>query len=81
VSDVDQVGLLADLAAAFSAAGCDIHSAHAMSGEGQTVDSFDLTDGHGAKLPAAMQRRVEEVIAAGSASASQRARWIPFRTV
>ena len=71
VTDIDEVGLLADLAAALSVAGCDIHAVHAVSSDGRTIDSFDLTDGHGAKLDTDTRRQAEMAIAGGSQSATR----------
>ncbi len=65
----DRSGLLADIAASFAAAGCQVHAARVLTTEnGRAEDVFELTDNRGAKLGDQAKAAVEEAIQSGAAN-------------
>ncbi len=72
VESPDEPGLLAAIAAAVSAVGLDIHSAHVTTAAGRAVDLFDVSGAHGDKVDQTGRDAVARVIIAG---APPPARW------
>ena len=62
VTAPDRPGLLASLAAAFSAAGLSIHSLEATTTDGVAHDRFELTDRHGVKVSEADRAKVDAML-------------------
>jgi Kef-type K+ transport system membrane component KefB len=63
VTGRDRPGALAELAAAFSAAGVVVHRARVATSGGDVVDRFALSDRHGRKLDDAAIERVRRALA------------------
>lgn len=63
VAAPDRTGLLHALAAAFAAAGVDVHAAAIGGGGGVAEDRFELTNGRGAKLHDSTKDRVRTILA------------------
>ena len=57
----DRPGLLFALTATFAAAGASVHSARITTENGEAVDHFELSDGHGTKLDDRAKERVLEI--------------------
>jgi predicted amino acid-binding ACT domain protein len=68
----DQRGLLHAVTTAFAVAGANVHAARVRTAGDTVVDVFELTDTRGAKLGAAAQDRVRELLAGG---VTERSRW------
>ena len=68
VRAVDRPGLLHAVAVAFATAGADVHAAGITTVDGVACDRFDLSDGRGAKLDAALEEAVRAHVAAGVAA-------------
>jgi Kef-type K+ transport system membrane component KefB len=61
----DQRGLLHAVTTAFAVAGANVHAARVRTAGDAVVDVFELTDTKGAKLAAATEERVRELLAHG----------------
>ncbi len=70
----DQRGLLHALTTAFAVAGADVHAARIRTAADVVVDVFELTDTKGAKLDAATQEKVREILAGGVSERRRRFR-------
>lgn len=65
VRAVDRPGLLHAVAVAIATAGADVHAAGITTIDGVACDRFDLSDGHGGKLDAALEAVIRSLIASG----------------
>ncbi len=65
VETTDRPGLLSAVTAAFAAAGGSVHSARITTQGAAVADTFEMTDDKGAKLDAAHQARIRELIHSG----------------
>lgn len=61
----DRPGLLSGVTAAFAAAAGSVHSARVTTQGSAVADTFEMTDDKGAKLDAAHQARITELIPSG----------------
>ena len=73
----DEPGMLHALAAAFTAAGADVHGARVATVDGRARDRFELTDRRGAKLGAAVQDAIAAAVRRGSPAPPRRRRRRP----
>ena len=69
VRALDRPGLLHDITAGMAAVGVDIHAARATTVSGTATDHFDLADGSGRKLDAALKAAVHRALRTGPAGA------------
>lgn len=75
VRAVDRPGLLHAVAVAIATAGADVHAAGITTIDGVACDRFDLSDGHGAKLDAALEAAVRRHIVTGVPAPTRRRRF------
>lgn len=61
----DRPALLHALTTAFASAGASVHSARISTREGKALDTFELTDGRGAKLDEGAKTRIAAALAYG----------------
>ena len=66
VESPDRPGLLSAVTTAFAAAGAGVKSARITTDGDNAVDNFELTDTRGAKLSAATQASIEQLLRRGA---------------